>query len=95
VSESHPNSIAIFDAIPDGELNTARQLREDVKVIASALNSNVAVKYFRTESISALSTIRRDKKKSVGGRIKKHGADCEVINPLDYRIEFHRKQNFR
>ena len=53
MSQSHSNAIAILDAIPDGELNTARRLREDIEVVAVSLNLQGMVKYFRIESVGA------------------------------------------
>jgi hypothetical protein len=55
MSESYINAVAIFDAIPEGELNTARKLREDIEIIATSLHNGPEVRYFRTESVSSLS----------------------------------------
>ena len=55
MSESRFNSIVILDAVPDGELNTARRLKEDLLDIcyfAEGLN----VRYFRLNTIDDLNS---------------------------------------
>lgn len=56
MSEDRFNSIAILDAIPNGELNTARCLREDLIDIATYSAGGFAVRYFRVETIDNLET---------------------------------------
>lgn len=54
MSEARFNAIAILDAIPDGELNTARRLRDDLKDIAYNTADGLHVRYARVETIDAL-----------------------------------------
>lgn len=44
------NCVAILDAIPDGELNTAHHLHEDLQDIASYVAKGLEVRYFRIET---------------------------------------------
>jgi hypothetical protein len=50
VSDAKFNSVAIFDAISEGELNTARHLREDLMDIAEYIAHGLDVRYFRVDS---------------------------------------------
>jgi hypothetical protein len=45
MSEARFNSIVIIDAIPNGELNTAIKLREDIEIIACAFNNGLNIDY--------------------------------------------------
>ena len=56
MSESRSNAVAILDAIPDGELNTARILRDEIEPILAFLDLEPrrVVKYFRIESLDSL-----------------------------------------
>lgn len=62
MSEYRFNSVAILDAIPSGNLNTARALRDDLEAIASFSGNGLRVRYFRVETLAclrkALETIR-------------------------------------
>lgn len=55
------NGIVILDAIPEGELNTARRLKEDLLDLSYTLDKKIEVRYFRIERhrdlSSAISTI--------------------------------------
>lgn len=44
------HSVVILDAIPDGELGTARRLREDLRDIAISLSPTPEIQYYRIES---------------------------------------------
>jgi len=44
------NQILVVDSIPNGELNTAKRLFEDIKTYASAYSPSPAVQYVRVES---------------------------------------------
>lgn len=48
------NCIAILDAIPDGELNTARKTHEVLLDIKAYEIKGLQTRYFRIETISAL-----------------------------------------
>ncbi len=48
------NSVAILDAIPNGEWNTARRLLDDLKDIAGYTAMGLHVRYFRVESTKDL-----------------------------------------
>lgn len=48
------NSVAILDAIPEGELNTARRLREDLRDISSNFAYDLQVRYVRVDTITDL-----------------------------------------
>ena len=46
--------IVIIDSIPDGELNTAKRLRDDLQIAAAAYAPTPAIEYVRVESAQAL-----------------------------------------
>lgn len=48
------NCVAILDAIPDGELNTARRLREDLEDLAFHVATGLRVRYYRIQTNSDL-----------------------------------------
>lgn len=48
------NGVAILDAIPNGELNTARRLRDDLNDIASYIVDGLEVRYFRVATLEDL-----------------------------------------
>lgn len=48
------NAIVILDAIPEGDLNTARSLRDDLEAIASFSGNGLRVCYFRLETRACL-----------------------------------------
>jgi hypothetical protein len=54
MSESRFNAIVILDAVPEGELNTARRLKEDLRDIAAYVADGLQVRYFRLNSIDDL-----------------------------------------
>lgn len=58
------NAIVILDAVPDGELNTARRLREDLEDIASFRADGLRVRYARVQTLDhvevSLSALLRD-----------------------------------
>ncbi len=54
MSDGRFNGIAILDAIPDGELNTARRLREDLIDIASNIADGLQVHYVRIDTVGSL-----------------------------------------
>lgn len=62
------NCVAILDAIPDGELNTARHLREDLRDIAAYVAEGLEVRYFRIKDRSdieeALSVLEHEARTS-------------------------------
>jgi hypothetical protein len=57
MSESRFNGVVILDAIPDGELNTARRLKEDLEDISCYLAEGFQVRYFRIDTIEALEVV--------------------------------------
>lgn len=52
MSSGKLNCIAILDAIPNGELNTARRLYEDIQDISAYHAAGLEVRYFRIDTIS-------------------------------------------
>jgi hypothetical protein len=50
-SENRFNAVAIIDSIPEGELNTARRLRDDLRDIAYEFSPIPRVEYHRVESV--------------------------------------------
>jgi hypothetical protein len=54
MSDGRFNGIAILDAIPTGELNTARRLHEDLKDIANYIAAGLEVRYFRIDTLEDL-----------------------------------------
>ena len=54
MTDSYFNTIVILDAIPEGELNTARRLREDLEDISYYIAQNLIVRYYRINNISDL-----------------------------------------
>lgn len=52
--EGRVNGIAILDAIPEGELNTARRLREDLRDIAAYDTDGLEVRYIRLNTYQDL-----------------------------------------
>lgn len=54
MSDSKFNGIVILDAVPEGELNTARRLKEDLIDIACYVADGLQVRYIRIDTINAL-----------------------------------------
>lgn len=54
MTNSYFNTIVILDAIPEGELNTARRLKEDLEDISYYVAHNLLVRYYRLNNISDL-----------------------------------------
>ncbi|MFW2373466.1 MAG: hypothetical protein ACN4GM_10135 [Gammaproteobacteria bacterium] len=54
MSEGQFNCIVILDAIPEGELNTARRLRENLEDLAMTLLTRLEVRYIRITVINDL-----------------------------------------
>ncbi|OGR08088.1 MAG: hypothetical protein A2511_17895 [Deltaproteobacteria bacterium RIFOXYD12_FULL_50_9] len=54
MTESRFNTIVVLDAVPDGEFNTARRLKEDLQDIAGYVAANFQVRYVRIDTINAL-----------------------------------------
>lgn len=54
MSKNRFNAIVILDAIPEGELNTARLLRENLKDIANFVIDGLHVFYYRIETMDCL-----------------------------------------
>lgn len=54
MTDSIFNGIVILDAIPEGELNTARKLREDLLDISSYVAAGLQVRYIRINTIDDL-----------------------------------------
>jgi hypothetical protein len=54
MSESRFNGIVILDAVPEGELNTARRLKEDLKDISCYVANGLQVRYVRIDTTYAL-----------------------------------------
>lgn len=54
MSDTIFNGIVILDGIPEGELNTARRLKEDLEDIACYLANGLKVRYVRIETIDSL-----------------------------------------
>jgi hypothetical protein len=48
------NGIVILDAIPDGELNTARKLKDDLIDLSYTLDKSLEVRYIRIENLEQL-----------------------------------------
>src|SRR5437899_766988 len=64
MNEGRFNGVAILDAVPNGELNTARSLRDGLKDIATYKADGLEIRYFRIETLddleSALSALLRE-----------------------------------
>lgn len=54
MTETKFNGIIVLDAVPEGELNTARRLTEDLKDIACYVADGLQVRYIRIDTIDAL-----------------------------------------
>jgi len=54
MSESLFNTIVILDAVPDGELNTARRLNDDLKDIACYVAEGLQIRYVRIKTYDDL-----------------------------------------
>lgn len=54
MSENQFNAVVILDAIPDGEMNTARSLKEELSDMASYGNDGPIVRYCRIETMNSL-----------------------------------------
>jgi hypothetical protein len=54
MTDSYFNTIVILDAIPEGELNTAHNLKEDLEDISYYVAQNLIVRYYRLNNISDL-----------------------------------------
>lgn len=54
MAESHFNGIVVLDAIPDGELNTARRLKENLDDISLYVATGLQVRYFYLNTIDDL-----------------------------------------
>jgi hypothetical protein len=54
MAESHFNGIVVLDAIPDGELNTARRLKENLEDISFYVADGLQVRYFRINTVDEL-----------------------------------------
>ena len=54
MSKNIVNGIVILDAIPEGELNTARRLKEDLLDLSYTLSKCLEVRYIRLETFSDL-----------------------------------------
>jgi hypothetical protein len=48
------NGVAILDAIPDGELNTARRLKDDLRDIPISTDDRLHVRYVRIDTLADL-----------------------------------------
>jgi len=48
------NGVAILDAIPNGEFNTARRLHDDLKDIATYRAEGLEIRYFRVDTLADL-----------------------------------------
>ena len=54
MSDSRFNSVVVLDAIPEGELNTARRLKEDLQYIACYVANGLQVRYWRLKGMNDL-----------------------------------------
>lgn len=54
MSESRFNAIIILDAVPEGEPNTARRLKEDLRDIERDIADGLQVRYYRLDNIENL-----------------------------------------
>ncbi len=54
MGDGQVNSIAILDAIPEGEMNTARRLREDIRDLSFSIADGLQVRYVRVDTLGAL-----------------------------------------
>ena len=54
MSSARFNAVAIFDAIPDGELNTARRLKESLEDIAPHVAPRLHVRHIKIETLASL-----------------------------------------
>lgn len=56
MSQNRFNTIVIIDSIPEGELNTARQLRDDLEIISAAFANELQIELIRVENHADLVT---------------------------------------
>lgn len=54
MADSLFNTIVILDAVPEGELNTARRLKEDLEDISCYIAEDLNVRYYRLNTFSDL-----------------------------------------
>ncbi|GAB4513308.1 MAG: hypothetical protein Tsb0026_17870 [Sulfuricaulis sp.] len=54
MGDGRVNGVAILDAIPEGELNTARRLREDLRDISTNFVDGLQVRYVHVDTIASL-----------------------------------------
>jgi hypothetical protein len=54
MNEARVNAVAILDAIPEGEFNTARRLRDDLEAISATLGLGVTIRYFKVKTLPDL-----------------------------------------
>ncbi|MHB9098833.1 MAG: hypothetical protein ACYC5X_13535, partial [Syntrophales bacterium] len=68
MTDSHFNGIVVLDAIPDGELNTARRLKENLEDISLYVANGLQVRYYHLNTIddlkSAMAEVLDEIKKS-------------------------------
>lgn len=54
MADSQFNGVAILDAIPEGELNTARRLKEELEDISMYIAEGLQVRYIRVNTLADL-----------------------------------------
>lgn len=54
MAQGHFNGVVVLDAIPDGELNTALRVREDLRDIADYQVDGLNVLYYRIDRVNDL-----------------------------------------
>lgn len=60
VNKNCLNAVVILDAIPDGELNTAKRLKEDLEDLANFIVNGLRVRYARVETLDSLEAFLSD-----------------------------------
>jgi len=65
MTENTFNGIVILDAVPEGELNTARRLKEDLLDISNYVDTRLQVRYLRINTINDLINGLSDIKKEI------------------------------
>lgn len=57
MGDGQVNCVAILDAIPDGELNTARRLRENLIDLSISTAEGLQVRYVRVNTLADLEPV--------------------------------------
>ena len=59
MNEARVNAVAVLDAIPEGEFNSARRLRDDLEAISATLGLGITIRYFKVKTLLDLESAIR------------------------------------